>query len=84
MHRDRQGHSPRRRLLPGLGLPFLGFDAGLPRLLGFSAWIRRHSAWVTRCDGLLLVAVGVALITGDWTDFVSWLRATVGPGSIGI
>jgi cytochrome c-type biogenesis protein len=28
--------------------------------------------------------VGLALITGAWTEFVNWLRAAVGPGQIGI
>ena len=68
----------------GLGLPFIGFGAGLPRLLRLSTLMRRHGAWVTRLGGLLLVAVGLALLTGAWTEFINWLRATVGPGRIGI
>jgi len=68
----------------GMGLPFIGFAlayAGLMRAAGF---IRRHGAWVTRVGGALLVAVGLALVTGAWTEFLNWLRATVGPGQIGI
>lgn len=68
----------------GLGLPFIGFAFGLSRLLRLAAFIRRHSVWVTRLGGILLVAVGLALVTGVWTDFINWLRATVGPGQIGI
>jgi cytochrome c-type biogenesis protein len=68
----------------GLGLPFIGFGAGLPRLLSLSRYLRRHGAWITRLGGALLVAVGVALLTGWWTDAINWLRATVGPGQIGI
>jgi cytochrome c-type biogenesis protein len=68
----------------GMGLPFIGFGAGLPRLLKISRFMRRHGAWVTRLGGLLLVAVGMALATGLWTEFVNWLRAAVGPGRIGI
>lgn len=68
----------------GMGLPFLAIAAGLPRLAGAVGFVRRHNAWVTRLGGLLLVAVGLALVTGVWTEFVNWLRATVGPGQIGI
>jgi cytochrome c-type biogenesis protein len=68
----------------GLGLPFIGFGAGLPRLLRLSRFLRRHGAWVTRLGGLLLVAVGLALVTGWWTELLNWLRATIGPGQIGI
>ena len=39
---------------------------------------------MTRLGGVLLVAVGLALVSGWWTEFINWLRATVGPGQIGI
>jgi len=68
----------------GLGLPFLAFGFGFRRLLGLFAWVRRHSAWVTRIGGALLVLVGLALVTGGWTEFVNWLRATVGVGTVGV
>ena len=68
----------------GLGLPFLAFGLGFRRLLGVFAWVRRHSGWVTRLGGALLVLVGLALVTGGWTEFLNWLRATVGPGTVGL
>ncbi len=68
----------------GMGLPFIGVGAGLPRLLRLSRFARRHGDWVTRVGGALLVTVGLALVTGGWTEFINWLRATVGPGQIGI
>jgi cytochrome c-type biogenesis protein len=68
----------------GLGLPFLAFGLGLRRLLGVFAAVRRHSRWVTRLGGALLVLVGVALLTGYWTEFANWLRAVAGSGSVGI
>ena len=68
----------------GMGLPFIGFAAGFGRLLRAAGFIRRHSVWVTRTGGVLLVAVGLALICGVWGEFLNWLRATVGPGQIGI
>jgi cytochrome c-type biogenesis protein len=66
----------------GLGLPFLAFGLGFRRLLGVFAVIRRNSRWVTRVGGVLLIVVGIAMVTGGWTDFVNWLRATVGTGSV--
>ena len=57
---------------------------GFRRLLGLFAVVRRHSRWVTRTGGVLLVLVGLALVTGGWTVFVDWLRATVGVGTVGI
>jgi cytochrome c-type biogenesis protein len=68
----------------GLGLPFFAFALGFRRLLAVFGWVRRHSAWVTRIGGALLVLVGLALVTGGWTEFINWLRATVGAGTVGI
>jgi cytochrome c-type biogenesis protein len=68
----------------GLGIPFLAFGLGFRRLLGVFAVIRRNSRWVTRVGGALLLVIGVALVTGGWTDFLNWLRATVGSGTVGI
>jgi cytochrome c-type biogenesis protein len=62
----------------GLGIPFLAFGLGLRRLLGVFAAVRRHSRWVTRFGGVLLVLVGIALLTGGWAEFVIWLRAVAG------
>ncbi len=68
----------------GLGLPFLIFGLGFRRLLGVFRVIRRNSRWVTRAGGALLIIIGVALVTGGWTDFLDWLRATVGVGTVGV
>jgi cytochrome c-type biogenesis protein len=68
----------------GLGFPFLLFGLGFRRLLGVFAVIRRHSGWVTRIGGVMLVLLGLALVTGAWTEVINWLRATVGPGEVGI
>jgi cytochrome c-type biogenesis protein len=68
----------------GLGLPFLAFALGFRRLLGVFAAIRRHSQWVTRIGGALLVVVGIALVTGGWVDFVNWLRVALGVDGVAI
>ncbi|MFC7549225.1 cytochrome c biogenesis CcdA family protein [Plantactinospora sp. GCM10030261] len=68
----------------GLGLPFIAFGLGFSRLIGVFRIIRRHSRWVTRIGGALLIAVGLALITGGWQDFVIWLQTSVGVGETSI
>jgi cytochrome c-type biogenesis protein len=68
----------------GLGIPFLAFGLGLRRLLGVFVVVRRHSRWVTRIGGGLLVLVGLALLTGAWGEFITWLRVTVGSGTVSI
>jgi cytochrome c-type biogenesis protein len=68
----------------GLGLPFLVVGLGFRKMIGVLAAIRRHSVWVTRIGGALLILVGLALVTGAWGEFTNWLRASVGPGSVGI
>jgi cytochrome c-type biogenesis protein len=68
----------------GLGIPFLLFGLGFRRLLVAFTAIRRHSRWVTRIGGGLLILVGLALLTGAWDQFTVWLRASVGAGGVGI
>ena len=65
----------------GVGLPFLAFGLGFRKLIGLHRAIRRHNQWVTRVGGAMLIAVGLALVTGGWDDFMIWLRATLGPGT---
>lgn len=68
----------------GLGIPFLLFGLGFRRLIGVFAAIRRHSLWITRIGGALLMIIGLALVTGAWHEFINWLRAVVGVGTTGI
>jgi cytochrome c-type biogenesis protein len=68
----------------GLGLPFLVFGLGFRKLIGLHRAVRRNSVWVTRVGGAMLILVGLALASGVWGLLMNWLRATVGPGSVGI
>lgn len=68
----------------GLGLPFLAFGLGFRKLIGLHQAVRRNGLWITRVGGAMLIAVGLALATGAWGEFINWLRATVGPVEIGI
>ncbi|MEI7914498.1 MAG: cytochrome c biogenesis CcdA family protein [Mycobacteriaceae bacterium] len=58
----------------GLGIPFLVLALGSGWALGAFGWLRRHTRAIQIFGGVLLVAVGVALVTGAWNDFISWVR----------
>lgn len=59
----------------GLGLPFLAFALLLDRAARVSAVLRRHARRVEVVGGALLVAVGVAQLTGTWGWLVEWLQS---------
>ncbi|MEV4412393.1 cytochrome c biogenesis CcdA family protein [Catellatospora sp. NPDC049609] len=68
----------------GIGLPFIALGLGMRKLSGVVGFIRRNSRWVTRVGGVLLIVVGLALITGAWSDFLIWLRVNFPAGEISI
>ena len=58
----------------GLGIPFLLLALGSARAVHALGWLRRHTRTIQIFGGVLLVAVGVALVTGLWNEFVTWIR----------
>ncbi|MFE5476913.1 MULTISPECIES: cytochrome c biogenesis CcdA family protein [unclassified Nocardia] len=58
----------------GLGLPFIVLAFGSAGALRGVGWLRRNSRTIQVIGGFLLVAVGVALVTGAWDQFVGWVR----------
>ncbi|KUH64395.1 cytochrome C biogenesis protein ResC [Mycolicibacterium novocastrense] len=58
----------------GLGIPFVLLAFGSARAVQGLAWLRRHTRAIQIFGGVLLILVGVALVTGLWGDFVSWMR----------
>ncbi|MBF6172868.1 cytochrome c biogenesis CcdA family protein [Nocardia blacklockiae] len=58
----------------GLGLPFVILAFGSASALRGVGWLRRNSRTIQIIGGILLVAVGVALVTGLWDQFVGWVR----------
>ena len=58
----------------GLGLPFLLTALAYRRALGAFGVVRRHSAWVVRLGGAMLVGIGVLLLTGAWDDLTRQLQ----------
>src|SRR5437870_2427499 len=53
----------------GLGLPFIGLALGLQQAKGSLDWLKRHGRLVETAGGVLLVAVGVLFVTGQWRSF---------------
>jgi cytochrome c-type biogenesis protein len=58
----------------GLGIPFVLLAFGSAAAVAGLGWLRRHTRALQILGGVLLIAVGVALVSGVWNDFVSWLR----------
>lgn len=58
----------------GLGIPFILAGLAYEKTLAAVGWVRRHQQWVMRVGGAMLVAVGVMLLTGWWTEAVTWLQ----------
>lgn len=63
----------------GLGLPFVLLALAFSRMAHAIRWVREHYVWVMRIGGGMLVAVGLLLVSGLWTEFTIWLRIQV-PG----
>ena len=58
----------------GLGIPFVALAFGSSWAVGGLGWLRRHTRAIQVFGGILLILVGLALVTGVWNDFVSWVR----------
>ena len=58
----------------GLGIPFVLLAFGSAAAVSGLGWLRRHTRALQIFGGVLLIAVGVALVSGVWNDFISWLR----------
>jgi cytochrome c-type biogenesis protein len=60
----------------GLGLPFLVAALFMRRFIGFMARFRSRLGMVEKVMGGLLLLVGVAMLTGAFTDFSFWILET--------
>ena len=58
----------------GLGIPFVLLALGSGWAVGALGWLRRHTRGIQIFGGVLLIVVGLALVTGLWNDFISWVR----------
>ncbi|MCC6864383.1 MAG: cytochrome c biogenesis protein CcdA [Rhodobacteraceae bacterium] len=60
----------------GLGLPFLLAALFIERAVGVMARLKRYVKVIEQVMGVLLLAVGLALLTGTFTDVSLWLLET--------
>jgi cytochrome c-type biogenesis protein len=58
----------------GLGLPFVLVALGLQRSRRALDWLGRHRLAVMRTGGTLLLLLGLALVTGLWSTWSTWLQ----------
>ena len=58
----------------GLGLPFLVAALATEWMTSASKWLRRHAKVIGVVGGVLLIAIGVAELTGWWQHWVLWLQ----------
>nr|WP_218958800.1 cytochrome c biogenesis CcdA family protein [Ruania alkalisoli] len=61
----------------GLGLPFVLVALGLRSSERMMAFLRRHRLAMMRIGGGLLVLLGLAMVTGLWSQLASWLQGYV-------
>ncbi|HTN55731.1 MAG TPA: cytochrome c biogenesis protein CcdA [Microbacterium sp.] len=62
----------------GLGIPFLLVALGFGWATSATAFMRRHIRTVNIIGGALLIALGVLMVTGVWTQIMSRLTAVMG------
>ncbi|HEY0188657.1 MAG TPA: cytochrome c biogenesis CcdA family protein [Cellulomonas sp.] len=58
----------------GLGLPFVAVALGVQRSRRALDALARHRQTVMRVGGGLLVLLGIALVTGLWSSWATWLQ----------
>ena len=61
----------------GLGIPFVLFAVLFERALGLSKKLSAHRRTIGLLSGALLVAIGVLLMTGVWTAWMSDLQGLI-------
>lgn len=60
----------------GLGLPFFLAAIFVERSIVLMTRLKRHMKLIERCMGVLLLVVGLALVSGAFTDFSYWMLET--------
>jgi cytochrome c-type biogenesis protein len=61
----------------GLGIPFVLAALGFGRFMHAVSWFRRHQRAVSVAGGILLIAVGILLVTGLWTNLTEEMQTWV-------
>ena len=62
----------------GLGIPFLLIALGLGWVTGAVAWLKRNIRAINIAGAVILMAIGMAMVTGVWQMWMSSLQAVIG------
>jgi len=62
----------------GLGIPFLLIALGLGWVTGAVAWLKRNIRAINITGGVILMAIGMAMVSGVWQLWMSSLQAVIG------
>jgi cytochrome c-type biogenesis protein len=62
----------------GLGVPFVLIALGFGRAVRSVDFARRHARQIMVTGGVLLIAVGVLQVSGEWTSLIARLQAWIG------
>jgi cytochrome c-type biogenesis protein len=64
-------------------VPFVLVALGARWAVGATSFLRRNARTVTRVGGVVLIAVGLMLVTGAWTELMQWLRGWLAATGLG-
>lgn len=62
----------------GIGLPFIAIAAGFGWATRSVNFLKRHIRAFNIAGGVMLIVLGVALATGVWVGFATWLQGVFG------
>ena len=62
----------------GLGIPFLLIALGFGWVTGAVAWLKRHIRAINIVGGVIVMAIGMAMVSGVWQIWMSSLQAVIG------
>jgi cytochrome c-type biogenesis protein len=62
----------------GLGIPFLLIALGFSWVTGAVGWLRKHIRAINITGGVILMAIGTAMVSGVWQFWMSSLQAVIG------
>jgi len=62
----------------GLGVPFLLIALGFGWVTGAVAWLKQHIRAINITGGVILMAIGMAMVSGVWQMWMSSVQAVIG------
>ncbi len=62
----------------GIGVPFIVVGVAFKRFAGALDFLKRNARTLQVVGGSLLALVGLAIATGLWNEFITWLRPMIG------